>query len=446
MVSLDEKRMIEIAEEMFYHPEPPMRENASTKLLQEYLAENGFVIEKGVANMPTAFVATWGNGIPVIGFLAEFDALEGLSQKPLSYQDPVEQGAPGHGCGHNLFGTASAGAAVATKRVMEQERLKGTIKVFGTCAEEICVGKPYMAKEGLFHGLDAAFVWHPEYENSAGYGATFTYDSIKFFFKGVAAYGAQPWLAKSALDAAILMEVIVNFLKEHMVEPEGRPTINSIIKGGEAPSVIPQAAEIWYVYRTMKRTYSERIYEHLVNAAKAAALSTGTEVEIYRVTGCHEQIGNKTISEIMHRYLMEVGPPPFTAEEQEFAKRIQKEYGVKEVGLNTQIKEPYQQSPFYADDRSEVSWFAPMASLSVANWPVGVPGHSWGVVAVSGHSIGYKCMIVAAKVFSQTAIHLIKNPDVLRKAKEEFEERTVKQGLVFKSPLPQDQKPPWPKG
>ena len=247
-----------------------MKEHASSKLLQEYLMQADFRMDMGVADMPTAFVATWGRGSPVIAFLAEFDALEGLSQKPVPYEDPIQPNGPGHGCGHNLFGVASAGAAIAMKRGMEQEKLAGTIKVFGTPAEEICVGKPYMAKAGLFDGLDAVFVWHPEYENSAGYGAALAYDSIKFFFKGEAAYGAQPWLSKSALDAAILMEVIVNFLKEHMVEPEARPTVNSIIKSGEAPSVIPASAELWYVYRTKKRSYSEKIYEHLVKAAKAA--------------------------------------------------------------------------------------------------------------------------------------------------------------------------------
>ena len=444
-MDVDEKTLLELAEKIFYAAEPPMKEYASSKLLQDYLRKADFKVEVGVADMPTAFVATWGKGSPVIGFLAEFDALEGLSQKPVPYKDPIEANAAGHGCGHNLFGVASAGGAVAMKKAMEREKSAGTIKVFGTPAEEICVGKPYMAKAGLFNGLDAIFVWHPEYETSAGYGAALAYDSIKFSFKGQAAYGAQPWMARSALDAVILMEVIVNFLKEHMVEPEARPTVNSIIKSGEAPSVIPAAAEIWYVFRTMTRAYSERIYEHLLRAAKAAALATGTEVDVFRVTGCHQQIPNKTISEAMHQFLLEVGPPQFTAEEQAFAKKIQREYGVKELGLDATIKEPYQQGAFYADDRSEPSWFAPMAALHMANWPLGVPAHSWGAVAVSGHSIGYKCMLVAAKVFSKTALYLIQQPEILKKAREELEERTVRQGFVFKSPIPDGQKPPWPK-
>lgn len=444
-MQLDERKMIEIAEKMFYNPEPPMREYRSSKLLQDYLSENGFKMEVGLADLPTSFVATWGKGKPVIGFLAEFDALEGLSQKPVPYEDPIEPGAPGHGCGHNLFGTASAGAAVAVKKVMEAENLVGTIKVLGTPCEEICVGKPYMAKAGVFDDLDVAFCWHPEYENSAGYGATYAYDSTKFSFKGVSAYGAQPWLAKSALDAAVLMEVIVNFLREHMVDHEAKATINSVIKSGDAPAVIPDRAEIWYVHRTMKREYSDKIHENLVRAAKAAALATGTEMDFYRITGCHEQIGNKTLSEIMHKHLVEVGPPPFSEDDQEFAKRIQKEYGLPQLGLDDKITEPYKQTPFYADDRSEVSWFAPMASLALANWPLGVPAHSWGIVAVSGHSIGYKCMLVAAKVFVRTALELLRNPKLVEKAKEEFLDSTTRQGRIFRSPIPEGQKPPWPK-
>lgn len=320
MVIIDESAVKAIADWLFTLAEPPMKELASHEALVRYLEGKGVEVEVGVAGLPTAFVATMGSGAPVIGILVVFDALEGLSQKPLPWKEPVREGAPGHGCGHNLIAAAACGATSALADYLKASGRSGTIKLFGTPGEEICIGKPFMAREGLFEGLDAVLTWHPAQTVSSGHQAL-AYDSLRFVFNGVSAYGAQAHLARSALDAAVLMEVIVNFLREHMIPPEVRWSLNSVFVRAGGPSTIPDVAELWYVCWAPVRRYVDIVYEHLLRAANGAAQATATSVTVQRLTGCHQSIINETLSGVVCDVMQQIGTPHFTPEEHDFAKQ-----------------------------------------------------------------------------------------------------------------------------
>jgi aminobenzoyl-glutamate utilization protein B len=441
-----ERRMAEIAQSIWGFAELGLEEVQSSALLAEELERQGFSVKRGVAGMPTAFVAVWGEGKPVIGILAEYDALPGLSNHAVPYKSPIREGAPGHGCGHNLFGTASLAAAVALKQGMEKWRIPGTVKCFGTPAEEVCIGKPYMARGGLFDDVDAFIDWHPDFQTTAYYRTCNAYASVKYTFRGFSAHGNKPWLGRSALEGAELMGVAVNFLRGHMdlgQPPEGAATINyTYTECGQYPNVIPDTAEAWYIYRIPNRQDLEALHQRIIKCAQGAAMATETQVEAKILTGTHELIPNEKMAQLLYRNLEAIGPPSFDAEEDKFAKELQEAYQVQPQGLSSRIVPPTGGWKGVTDS-SEPSWFAPYGVVRVACRPIGIPGHSWGANACHGMSIGFKGMATAAKVLGLAAVDLLISPSVLEEAKSEFRGRM--QGRSYSSLIPPDQKPPLPK-
>jgi len=454
------ERLIEIASKIWEYAEPGLQEFKSSQLLMDELEKEGFTVERGVADMPTAFVATYGSGKPVIGILGEYDALPGLSQKPIPRKEPLKEGAPGHGCGHNLLGTGAAGAAMAAKHFMEKHRLQGTIKYFGCPAEEMLIGKVFMVKAGLFDDVDACLTWHPWCANTVWMASSLAMNSVKFRFRGVSAHAAaSPEAGRSALDAVELMNVGVNYLREHVI-PEAR--IHYVItSGGEAPNIVPDFAEVWYFVRAPRRTDVEAIYSRILDIAKGAALMTGTKEEIVFITGCWEVLPNKALSDLLYKNLEKVGPPKFSEEEKQFAREIAKTFpeGQKETTLRA-LSVPEFEKAMKSDlieyvsppedigkvtpgstDVGDVSVKVPTAQCLVCTLVPGSAMHSWQVVAASGMSIGHKGMLVASKALALTVIDLLTKPDELGKAKDEFRKR----GIVYKSPLPEGLKPPVPK-
>ena len=295
------QRFEEAARALHDFAETALKEYKSVKYLARMLEQEGFTVERGLADMPTAFMATYGSGKPVVGILAEYDALPGLSQKPaITYKEAVNPGAPGHGCGHNLFGAGSVAAALAIKSVMEQQKLPGTVKLFGCPAEEIVVGKVYMTKDGLFDGLDACFTWHPWNKNRAHIGITLAMNNFEVVFRGKTAHGAaDPWNGRSALDAVELMNIGVNYLREH-VKPTVR--IHYIINdGGEAPNIVPDYARVWYFVRDINRTGVEDVYKRVLKCAEGAVLKTDTTMEVNLITGVYEYLTNQTLTAKLDR-------------------------------------------------------------------------------------------------------------------------------------------------
>ncbi|MGE5254496.1 MAG: amidohydrolase [Planctomycetaceae bacterium] len=438
-------RMVEIAGAVWGFAELGLEEVRSSALLAEELERQGFSVKKGVAEMPTAFIATWGEGKPVIGILAEYDALPGLSNHPVPYRSPMEEGAPGHGCGHNLFGTASMAAAVAVKQVMEKRKLPGTVKCFGTPAEEVCIGKPYMARDGFFEGVDAFLDWHPDFQTTAYYRTCNAYASVKYTFRGVSAHGNKPWLGRSALEAAELMGAAVNFLRGHMdpgQPPEGAATINyTYTQCGQYPNVIPDAAEAWYIYRIPNRRDLENLHQRILKCAQGAAMATETQYEAKIITGTHELMPNEKMARLLYRNLELIGPPLFDAEEQKFAQELQKAYQVQPLGLPSKIVPPTGGWKGVTDS-SEPSWFAPYGVARVACRPIGIPGHSWGANACHGMTIGFKGMLTAAKVLGLSAVDLLTSPGILEEARSEFKERMKER--AYTPLIPPGQKPPLP--
>jgi aminobenzoyl-glutamate utilization protein B len=431
-----------INEKIWRFAELAMEEYQSAELLASYLEENGFQVERGVAGMPTAFVASYGKGEPVIGILAEYDALPGLSQNTVPYKQPIEEGAPGHGCGHNIFGVASTAAAIAMKEAMASKSLAGTVKLFGCPAEEIVVGKVFMARDGIFDGLSCCIQWHPDSSNGVWLDSSNAMNQIQVEFFGKTAHAAgDPWDARSALDALELADVGLNFLREHLM-----PTARIhyvIVNGGGAPNVVPDYAKAWYYVRDIDRESVEKDYQRVLKIIEGAAMMTETTYKIHFISGVHEVLPNRAGDEVVYANLQLVGAPPFTEGEQAYAREIQKNLKIEEKGLSTKIE------PFRLPERSwgggstdvaEVSWLTPTTSLGVACDPLGSPGHHWAIVACGGMSIGHKAMLTAAKVMAASGLDLFSHPEIIAKMRKEWEE--AKKGREYKSPLPPDLKPP----
>jgi len=425
--------------------ETELEEYKSSEYLANMLERNGFAVERGVADMPTAFVATYGTGKPVIGILAEYDALPGLSQKAdTTSKEPLVPAEPGHGCGHNLFGVGSAAGAMAIKSVMEKNGLSGTIKLFGCPAEETLVGKVYMAKAGIFEGLDICFDWHPGNKNEVGLGSSKAMNNFEVTFHGRTAHGSgDPWNGRSALDAVELMNIGVNFLREH-VEPTAR--IHYVIPdAGMAPNIVPDYARVWYFVREKDRKSAEQLYERVLKVASGAATMTETTHEVYLITGVYNKLVNRVVAELLYKNLQLAGMPQFTEKEQEFARQLQKSFGKEEKGLNTEIEEftePNEPTRGGSTDVAEVSWLAPTASLRTVCWPIETPGHSWGVVTCCGSPIGLKGMVVAAKTFAAAGIEVLTDPGIVEKAQAEFKKKT--KNFTYKNAVPNEQKPRLP--
>ena len=430
--------------EIWNHPELALQEYFASETLTELLQNNGFRVEKGVAGMPTAFVAEYGEGRPVIGFSAEYDALPGLSQKNDSnFHDPVVNGAPGHGCGHNLLSIGGVQAASALKRLMEKEGLKGTIRLFGTPAEEICVGKPFMARAGLFEGLDAVVDWHPAHTNTSGYRDCPAYFNVRYNFTGKASHGNAPWRGISALDSAMLMGHAIEIMREH-IEPgsKERPTtINYAFPdcGNAYPVVVPDRSTIWVVGRFPNVALLKEVLGKIRKAAEGCAMATGTTVEEEFTAATHNMIPNKVISEDIYENFMIVGAPDYSDQDQAAAKEIQKSRGCEPTGYNGYL-DPVKESSQPVTDASEYSWFAPLGFFNVALSPsVECSGHNWAVCRLAGSDIGMKTAVTASKVLALTAYDLMTEPELLARAQAENRERLG--GQTYESMIPEGIEP-----
>jgi len=441
-IKQNEAKAKEINQRIWNLAELGLAENQSSQTLSDWLAANGFTVERGVANMPTAFVASYGSGKPVIAILAEFDALPGLSQKASPIREEREGAANGHACGHSIFGTASTTAAMAARYAMAKHNFKGTIRLYGTPAEETGIGKIYMAQAGLFNDCDAVLHWHASDETRASYGTTKALVSLKVSFRGLAAHASRsPHEGKSALDAVELMNVGANFLREHL--PEDARMHYVITDGGGQPNVVPPTAQVWYYLRANKHRDVEHMFQRLTDIAKGAALMTGTTMDLHVDSDTHEILPNLPLSQVIHKNLELIGPPKFTEEEKNFARKTQEplpgpfKYALSEI-LEKLPDEPEQGKA--STDVGDVSWLVPTGALTAASYTFGVPGHSWQIVACTGTSIGEKGMFVAAKALAYSAIDLFKQPDLLKQARTDFEQR--KAGYNFISLLPVGQKAP----
>ncbi|SEB00656.1 amidohydrolase [Pedobacter hartonius] len=428
--SLDAKIAVynKISKDIWGFAEMGYQEEKSSALLETQLEQAGFKMEKGVAGIPTAFVATYGSGKPVIAILAEYDALPGISQTESPFQESAG-GKAGHGCGHNLFGTASVAAAIAVKDWMAQSGGKGTLKVMGCPAEEGGSGKVYMVRAGLFSDVDATLHWHPGNANSASIAPWLANKSAKFRFKGIAAHAsAAPEKGRSALDAVEAMDNMVNMMREHI--PSDTRIHYVITRGGEAPNVVPAFAEVYYYVRNPDMQVVKEVWERMVKAAEGAALGTGTKMEYEVIGGTYNMLANVALSTVMDKNMRLVGGFTYTTEEKAFAEKIQSTFqggkapslaGTSTVGpFTVELKNS---AGGASSDVGDVSWATPTAGVFTATFVPGSSGHSWQNVAAAGNTIGQKGMMIAAKTIALSAYDLFKTPETLKAATKEFNER-----------------------
>lgn len=399
------------------------KEVKSSALLQQSLKDNGFTMETGVAGIPTAFVATYGSGKPVIGILAEFDALPGLAQQAVPEKKSIDGQNAGHACGHHLFGTASVAAGIEIKKLIEAKKLTGTIKVYGTPAEEGGSGKVYMVRGGLFNNVDAVIHWHPANENSITMTSALANSSAKFRFNGLSAHASSsPETGRSSLDAVEAMNYMVNMMREHM--PQQARIHYVITNGGKAPNVVPDFAEVYYYVRHPKRDVVKQLFDRVVNIAQAAAAGTETKMEYEIIGGTHDLLLNRTLAEVMQENLEKVGGVQYTAEEKEFAKKIQSTFDFRarpaEAADSVLPMKQQMDAGGGSTDVGDVSYAVPTVGLRAATWVPGTPAHSWQAVASGGTDIGMKGMMVAAKTMALTAIDLYTNPSIIPTATAEF--------------------------
>jgi aminobenzoyl-glutamate utilization protein B len=413
-----------IARELWEYAEVGYQERKSSGLLQEALAREGFGIESGVAGIPTAFVASYGDGGPVIGILAEFDALPGINQDAVPARSPIDGKTAGHACGHNLFGAGSVGAAIAIAHWLEENRVPGTVRLYGTPAEEGGSGKVYMVREGLFDDVDVVLHWHADDENSAAARTSLANRSGKFRFRGVSAHAAgAPEKARSALDGVEAFNYMVNLMREHV--PQQTRIHYVITNGGSAPNVVPDFAEVFYYVRHPEAAQVRQIWARVEEAAKGAANGTGVEVDWEIIHGNHPLLINERLARMMDDKLREVGGIEYTEAEQAFAEEIHAALTSPERKLGSEREiQPYDETLGYGStDVGDVSMAVPTAGLRVATWVPGTAAHSWQAVAASGSSIGYKGAQVAAKTLALAAVELYRNAELRKAAREEFERR-----------------------
>jgi len=453
------KNIVSIGDKIWELAELGLVENESSRILIEELRRHGFKVATGVAGMPTAFVAEWGKGRPVIGVLGEYDALPGISQKKVPYKDPLIEGAPGHGCGHNIYGASGMAGAIATRYAMEEEGLHGTVKFFGTPAEENYAGKVFMARAGLFDDVEACLSHHPGNINTAPMGSCTAVNGVKFHFYGKASHAAgSPEQGRSALDAVELMNIGVNYLREHVIE---KARIHYVIEeGGGQPNVVPDYARSWYYIRAPERDQLEPIHERIVKVAEGAAMMTETELKVEFIDALYNVIPCKTLSDVVVSNMREIGAPTYTAKELEFAAKIAETFPKQQridrlrrekvpnyekyidVDLVTEILDPWDEGEVSpgSTDVGDISWITPTMEFGTTTFVLGAPDHSWQAVACSGTSIGHKSLIFAAKTIAGSTLDLITNPELLRRAKEEH--REILKGRKYKCAVPDDIEPP----
>lgn len=429
-----------IQKNIFSYAESSYREVKSSKELADHLAANGFTIEWGVGEIPTAFVATYGSGSPVIGILGEYDALKGMSQDTVAFRKPIVEGGCGHACGHNLLGTAGCAGAVAVSKWLADGH-KGTVKFFGCPAEEGGGGKYYMTRSGCFDDCDVVFDWHPGDVNEVTLSPWYAVYRVNFTFTGISAHaGGEPWLGRSALDAVEAFDHMMNMMREH-VSPNCR--IHYIIAdGGMAPNVVPSTAKVIYYFRAPKIPEARDVLERAIKAAEGAAMGTGTTMSYEIVNACYEKLINRTLSDVFVRNMLAAGPMKFDARERAFLEDIYREAGVEpDLSAYFAIPDaPTNENLAYSTDVGNVSQVVPVATFRIAMTPHGVASdHSWQMAAVGGTTIGTKCLLKAAEVFYRSAVELYKSPKTLAKIREEYV--SVK-GENYKFEPIMDRKPP----
>ena len=417
------------------------QEYKSSTLLKKELLANGFSIQSGVAEIPTAFIAEYSNGGPVIGILGEYDALPGLMQTASPFKEKRSDVIAGHACGHHLFGAASAWAAIAIKEWLIETNTKGTIRFYGTPAEEGGSGKVYMVRAGLFDDVDAVLHWHPSSSNAANAESSNSNKSAKFRFTGISAHAAgSPHKGRSALDGVEAMNLMVNMMREHI--PQESRIHYVITKGGLAPNVIPDLAEVYYYVRHPRRDKVQEIFDWVVEAAEGAAIGTQTEVTYEVMHGNYSKLPNQTLQKVMHKNLLSRGGIKYSQAENEYAKKIYKTLISPGSKMGDQEKiRPYSISHSYGStDVGDVSWVVPQAGLRTATWVPGTAAHSWQAVSAGGHSIGLKGTKLAAQVLADTAKDLFVEPEIIALAKVEYKERVGKNFQYY--PLLGDRDPP----
>jgi aminobenzoyl-glutamate utilization protein B len=415
----------EMAKQIWSFAEVGYQEVRSSALLASELESAGFKVSRGVVGIPTAFVAEFGSGKPVIGILGEFDALPGLSQDVSPLQKAIVANAAGHGCGHNLFGVGSAAAAIAVKDWMTANRITGTLRYYGTPAEEGGSGKVYMVRDGLFRDVDAVIAWHPGDMNDINGTSTLANVTGKFRFRGVSAHAAaSPERGRSALDGVEAMNAMVNLMREHV--PQETRIHYVITNGGRAPNVVPDFAEVYYYARHFDMKILDDVWDRILKAAQGAALGTGTTVD-FEITGSvYPILLNEALAKVMYENLQRVGGVKYTADETAFAQELQKSLGAQAKPIEsawTIAPWEFGGNGSASTDVADVSWVVPTVQIGAATWVPGTAAHSWQAVAASGMGIGHKGMMVAAKTMALTAADLFTSPTTIAAAKAEMDRR-----------------------
>jgi aminobenzoyl-glutamate utilization protein B len=458
-ISKNKEQVVDVSQKIWEWAELGLVEFKSSELIADTLENHGFSVERGVAGMPTAFVATYGDSGPTVGIMGEYDALPGISQKAITKMEPLEEGAPGHGCGHNIHGASGMAAAIAIRAALEKDNIPGTVKFFGCPAEENYSGKVFMVRDGLFDDVDVALSHHPDWMNHAGLSSSLAVNSVKFHFHGVASHAAaSPDRGRSALDAVELMNIGVNFMREHVMQ-EAR--IHYVVeKGGQQPNVVPPYARSWYYIRAPERSQVDQMYEWVLRIADGADLMARTTHEIEFLEGCYNLLSNKALSEIVTSNLREIGAPEYTEAEMRFAKELSdtitpedKAAGLRQtkrpgweklmdVIMDRSVPDAWDDGEVMpgSTDVADVSWVTPTMEFNTATCVLGVPFHSWQMVALCGMSIGHKSLIYAAQTMAASALDLLTKPEALKTVKKEFKER--KAGRKYKSPIPKGINPP----
>jgi len=462
-VKTNQDLLIDVSDQIWEFAELGLEEFKSSNLLIKTLDEAGFSVKSNVADMPTAFYAEYGKGKPIIGILGEYDALPGLSQKAVPFREVLTEGAPGHGCGHNLLGVGSLGAVLSVKEAIDLGEVNGTIRFYGCPAEETFNAKGYMIKEGLFNDVDIAMTWHPGNFNMLNLMSSLAINSVAFKFHGRTAHAAgDPQNGRSALDAVELMNIGANFMREHMISDARIHYV--ITNGGNVPNVVPDEAEVHYFVRSPERHQVEELYARLVNIAKGATLMTETTMEIDFISGMYNTMYTKVVSDVISNSMKIVGAPRFNKDDITFANELKKSLPkdslegyyrmippeMKEMAkailsqpINKIIIPPLGKGKVMpgSTDVADVSWNVPLGEFGTACEIMGSPGHSWQNAATAGMSIGHKGLLTAAKILAISALDFLKNPDLIEKAKKEHE--NSHKDKLYISPLPEGLKPPY---
>jgi len=460
------EQFMQLSDQIWAKPEIRWQENFASQLLSDYLEGEGFTIKRGVSDMPTAFFAEYGGGEPVIAFVGEYDALPGLSNVAEPRKEPADDGGPGHGCGHHMLGVASAAAAAGTKHWMEKHAIPGTVRYYGTPAEEGGGGKVFMARDGLFNDIDAALTYHPSFVNSASKGSCVAVTSARYRFHGKSSHaGGSPHLGRSALDAVELMNVGANYMREHVLD--GTRIQYIITDGGQAPNIVPETAEVYYILRAEKADYLLELAEWLRNIARGAALMTKTTFTEQQESGYASMLPNTHIADVMVAALDALGPIPFSHADYNNAQQINDTFGddnrifieqkIESSGfpksaadlLRDHADQPLLAANFPvldegiiykgATDVGDLSQCAPTGELNTACFPTCTPGHSWVNTAAGGMSIGHKGMLHAAKALALSAAALFSDAGLVNDVREEFERAMA--GKTYQALIPEGVKP-----